>query len=90
MNSPVEHFNAALEIAECRECGSSNLFWFTSNRVQFNASAVQQGRLQSSEVECLFILGCRECSETLRLVEADAIAAKLNSDRAARAAGREI
>lgn len=89
MNSSVEHFNAALEIAECRECGSSNLFWFTSNRTTWNASPVQQGRLRTSEVECLFFLGCQECSETLRVVEADAIAAKLNADRAARAAGGE-
>lgn len=57
--------------AECKECGSSDLFWFTSTR---NTGQALDGRLRMHEVACDFVLGCNECSETLAVVSADRIA----------------
>lgn len=59
------------KITECRECGSNDLFWHTHST---SASGVQEGRLRSLEVECIFVLGCNDCSETLATVSADKIA----------------
>lgn len=58
----------------CRECGSDALTWFAHYR---NRSQVVEGRLKTSDVECIFVLGCDACSETLRTVPADEMAAKL-------------
>ncbi|QYW02195.1 hypothetical protein CPT_Sonora_094 [Stenotrophomonas phage Sonora] len=55
----------------CRHCGSRNLEWDTARRAQ---GPVSEGRLKSSEVATLFILGCAECSETLQIVRAEDIA----------------
>lgn len=59
----------------CRACGSTKLTWqeFNSNR-----SSVQQGRLNTNDVECLFVLGCDDCSETLATVSASRIASLMN------------
>lgn len=57
--------------AECKECGSYDLFWFTSTR---NTGGAQDGRLRMHEVACDFVLGCHDCSETLAVVSADKIA----------------
>lgn len=62
---------------ECRNCGGSTFSWFPANRV--NSTALD-GRLKSNEISCDFILGCDECSETLRVVSADDIARKMNLD----------
>lgn len=59
------------KIESCKECGSKSLSWFATNA---NTSGVQEGRLRTSEVTCQFVLGCDECSETLKVVSADAIA----------------
>lgn len=61
----------------CRECESDDLFWFTTNTVR---NEVQQNRLNTHDVECLFVLGCNNCSETLRTVGADQIAAFMNEN----------
>jgi hypothetical protein len=63
-------------ITDCCECGSTELSWQTSI---VNRSDVQQGRLNTNDVECVFSLGCDECSETLALVTADQIAGGLNN-----------
>ncbi|WP_181418832.1 hypothetical protein [Aquipseudomonas alcaligenes] len=64
----------------CRECGSESLTWQTHYRTHLGC-AVQEGRLRTSEVECLFVLGCDECSETLRTISADKVAELMNASR---------
>lgn len=66
-------------ITECRECGSASLTWDTVNRVN---NGVQQGRLNTRDVQCVFFLGCDDCSETLALIGADTVASKLNASAA--------
>lgn len=60
--------------ASCKHCGESSLEWFSHVRV---LNDVQQGRLNTHDVGCVFVLGCTECSATLHVVKADAIAALL-------------
>lgn len=62
-------------ITDCRVCGSDALTWAIHSK---NDSGVQEGRLRSSEVQCLFVLGCDECSETLLVVNADTVAMAMN------------
>ncbi len=62
----------------CKECGSEKLSWSTHNKTP---SDVPDGRLRSNEVHCLFVLGCDECSETLKVVSADAIAEFLTREQ---------
>lgn len=65
-------------IAKCKECGSENLTWQTTNE---NRSGAQQGRLRTGDIECLFFLGCDDCSETLATVKADRVAELMNAGR---------
>lgn len=67
---------------ECKECGSTHLTWKSSI---VNCSDVQQGRLNTRDVECLFVLGCDECSETLMTISADKVAGLMNSNAEAAA-----
>lgn len=64
---------------ECKECGSSQLTWQNSI---VNRSGVQQGRLNTHDVECLFFLGCDECSETLMTIGANKVASLMNANLA--------
>lgn len=66
----------ASPIKACTECGSTHLTWQSS---VVNRSSVQQGRLNTSDVECLFFLGCDECSETLATISADKVAGLMNA-----------
>lgn len=61
--------------ASCRECGGKSLSWFTNN---VTYSGVQNGRLKTGEVTCLFVLGCDECSATVFMIPADKVADSLN------------
>lgn len=70
----------AISITECRKCGSEHLTWQTSI---VNRSNVQQGRLNTHDVECLFFLGCDGCSETLETIGADKVADLMNTNAAA-------
>ena len=63
-------------ITSCKECGSKDLRWDTHNRIQTD---VQQGRLNTSDVICLFVLGCNECGETLGMKDADKVAEGMNA-----------
>lgn len=65
-------------IDSCKECGSKSLSWFTTTTT--GTSGIQNGRLRTEDITCQFVLGCDDCSETLRVVTADAIAARLNAD----------
>jgi hypothetical protein len=60
----------------CKNCGGTSTSWFPTNRV--NSVAVD-GRLKSNEISCDFVLGCDDCSETLRVVSADDIARQMNA-----------
>lgn len=59
----------------CKNCGGNRTSWFPTNRV--NSVAVD-GRLKSNEISCDFVLGCDECSETLKVVSADEVARQIN------------
>jgi len=65
--------------SECKECGGTSLTWFAQSE---NKSGVQEGRLRTHEVSSVFVLGCDDCSETLRVVSADKMAALLNKPAA--------
>lgn len=57
--------------SECKECSGTSLTWFASTRIR---NDVVQGRLRTNDTECVFVLGCDECSETLHVAKADTIA----------------
>lgn len=69
----------ASSITVCKECGGKDLTWQTTT---VNRTSIQQGRLNTSDVECLFFLGCDQCSETLATVSADRIASLMNAQPA--------
>lgn len=71
-----------MSISACKVCGSAELTWQTSI---INRSNVQQGRLNTSEMECLFFLGCDHCSETLATIGADKVTGFMNAQRQANA-----
>jgi hypothetical protein len=71
---PQLGFNALLS-GECPECGSHLLSWSANPR---SRSGVPEGRLRTHEVGCDFVLGCEECSETVRVVDACEIASLLS------------
>ena len=66
----------ASPIRSCKECGGIELTWQTSN---INRTGIQQGRLNTRDVECVFVLGCDHCSETLHMISADRVAVMMNS-----------
>ncbi len=63
-------------VTKCRICESDDLFWFAQNTVR---NGIQQNRLNTHDVECVFVLGCNNCSETLKLVSADKIAGQMTA-----------
>jgi len=65
----------ASSITKCK-CGSTNLTWQTTN---ITRSGIQQGRLNTNDVDCQFFLGCDDCSETLATVSADRVASLMNT-----------
>lgn len=76
----------ATAITSCKECGSTSLTWFAQNTVK---NGIQQNRLNTNDIDCIFVLGCDECSETLALVSADRIADLMNAQLAQRLANSE-
>ncbi|CAD0363838.1 hypothetical protein QYG06_17900 [Xanthomonas euvesicatoria] len=60
----------------CKHCGGTAFEWFAHKRA---ASDVVDGRLRTHEVQCSFVLGCLDCSETLMVVAADTIAGMLST-----------
>jgi hypothetical protein len=69
----------ASSITTCKACGSAALTWHTTNT---NRSGVQEGRLRTHEVDCVFFLGCDACSETLATVSADKVVELMNAHMA--------
>lgn len=48
----------------CPKCNAGGtVVWFSHNKI---TSTVQQNRLNTSDVECLFVQGCEACGETLK------------------------
>ena len=64
------------KVSSCKDCGSSDLFWFAQNTVK---NGIQQNRLNTHDVQCVFFLGCNHCSATLKQVSADTIAEKITA-----------
>lgn len=62
--------------SECPECGSKHLTWDCHAR---NHGGVQDGRIRMNEVGVSFFVGCDECSETVKVVSGDVIAALLTN-----------
>ena len=56
--------------SKCRTCGSSDLIWF----ILRNTGDAQGEQLRMPEIAHDFILGCKECSETLRVLRAEDVA----------------
>ena len=50
---------------KCPECASDNLKWQTINTITGGAN---QGRLTTSDVTPVFVLGCDDCSEQIHTV----------------------
>ncbi|MHA6236858.1 hypothetical protein [Pseudomonas fluorescens group sp. PF-69] len=86
MSSTVAKTAQAFTTTTCRHCGSTALTWATSI---VNRSDVQQGRLNTRDVECLFSLGCDTCSETLAMVSADRVADLVNAGAAEQRAAND-
>ena len=61
--------------SKCKHCDGTDFEWATQNTIN---TPVVQGRLTTHNVTCMFVLGCVDCSETLLVVKADAIASLLN------------
>lgn len=76
-DTPVEVANPAGVADEitCPHC-DGRCEWFTHRR---NGSGVVDGRLKATDVECIFVLGCTECGETIKTCTADAMADRLNA-----------
>lgn len=55
----------------CRHCNSSDLFWFHAHT---NTGVAQDGCLRMHEIATSFVLGCRFCSETLKIVPTEKVA----------------
>lgn len=63
------------KIDKCRECGSTSLTWFATIEC---VNDVPHNRQNPNDMVCRFVLGCDDCSETLRITEADKVADWLN------------
>lgn len=57
---------------KCRECGGTDLEW---QCMQSNRGGAVNGRLRLNEVSTVFVLSCTECSEDVRRVSGDDVAA---------------
>lgn len=68
------------KIEKCRECGSTSLTWFTTIEC---VNDVPHNRQNPNDMVCRFVLGCDDCSETLRITEADKVAGWLNREEPA-------
>lgn len=60
---------------KCTECDSININWSPSLR---NNSVCVDGRLKLNDIQCIFVLGCDDCSETLAIIDSEIVAALLN------------
>lgn len=63
----------------CDECGSADIQWTCK---QATLSGIADGRLQMRDVFTSFVLGCNECSETVRVMTGDEVARWMNATKA--------
>ncbi|MFL1551710.1 hypothetical protein ACI77I_21890 [Pseudomonas sp. D47] len=66
----------ASSVTKCKACDSTDLFWFANKTVP---NGILHNRLNTHDVQCSFVLGCNNCSETLAVVSADKIAELMNA-----------
>jgi hypothetical protein len=69
----------AVTPTKCGDCGGHDLAWFAN---MYSISGVGDGRLRMHEVQCQFVLGCMECSATVKVVSADDVAEAMTDLRA--------
>jgi hypothetical protein len=55
-------------VITCPECDSDQLTWSVAKH---NLSGVVDGRLGVHDITVYLLLGCEECSATVRLIDAD-------------------
>ncbi len=60
---------------KCTNCEGSLLRWSIATK---GPSDVPDGRIRMSEVHAIAYLYCEECSETIRIVDEDAVNKMLN------------
>lgn len=60
----------------CPNCGSTALSWQVA--VITTDHAPVSGRMALNDVKAVGVLGCDECSETVAVIDEDALAALLN------------
>jgi len=61
---------------KCPECNGENLTWEDGTQ---NTGGAVDGRFRASELQGIFILGCNDCSETVKMVLANDVADYLNA-----------
>lgn len=74
-NLEVVHLRKA---PACSECGGTDLRWYV-DKTRANSFPGVNGPLPLNEVKVIGYLACEECSETVRLIEVEAIEEMLNS-----------
>jgi hypothetical protein len=60
----------------CPKCESPNVSWHIFNR---NIGPASDGKLRVNEVRTVFILGCNDCSYTIKIIPPEKIADILNA-----------
>jgi len=63
--------------ARCAECGSTSLTWEVHSTI---CAPVAQGRLTTTDVRCIFLLSCDDCSATVASLTADEVAAAMQAN----------
>lgn len=67
----IRDIKKLVKLKECKECGESDLVWQASSEIK---NGIVQGKLNTSDVNNIFFLGCEYCSETLGVVDEDDVA----------------
>jgi len=62
----------------CRECGGQDLRWFADVE---NTGPAVDGRIKANEMQNIFVLGCEDCCETIKVVSGNEIAELLNDKK---------
>lgn len=63
---------------QCAECGGTGVEW-NCTQASYN-SAIADGRLRMHDVHTVFVLGCNECSATVRTLSGDSVALWMTSE----------
>jgi hypothetical protein len=60
---------------ECKNCGGHLFEW---DFIVQNKGGCEDGRLKLNEISGVYVLGCQECSETLKTIRAEEVIPLLN------------